>query len=207
MNNKTILEASKCVNIIVSVAVKEKGKILVVKEAKKEVRGLWNFPSGKVNIGENLIKAAERETLEETGYKIKIADFCFVDHYMWVEGTGVTFRFNFWGKIIGKRKTVKLVDDVSAAHWISEKELKKIMKEKKLRGAYTERMAKAVLKGQRLPLAGINSLANRPRKTLRAEGSVVYRMKYFSYKDFNIKELEYNKSSRKSTARIKSSKM
>jgi len=165
MNNKTILEASKCVNIVVSVAVKDGSDILMVKESKKEVKGLWNFPSGKVNVGENLIKAAEREALEETGYKIKITDFCFVDHYMWNEGTGITFRFNFWGKIAEKEKIMKLADDVSTTQWISEKELKKLMYENKLRGPYTERMARAVLKGQKLPLTGINSLVNRPQKT------------------------------------------
>lgn len=161
MENKTILEASKCVNVVVSVAVKDKDKILMVKEAKKEVKGLWNFPSGKVNMGESLIKAAEREALEETGCRIKITDLCFVDHYMWDDNTGITFRFNFWGKIINKKRVAKPMNDVLSIYWISEKELRKLIREKKLRGPYTERMAKVVLKKQKLSLTGINSLADK----------------------------------------------
>lgn len=166
MNNKTVLETSKCVNIVVSVAVTNKNKILLVKEAKKEVKGLWNFPSGKVNMRENLISAAERETLEETGYKTKITDLCFVDHYMWDDGKGVTFRFNFWGKILNKKKTAKIANDVSTAQWMNEEKLKELMEQNKLRGPYTERMAKAILKGQKLSLKGINSLINESEKDI-----------------------------------------
>ena len=159
MNSKTILKASQCVNIIVSVAVEREGKILMVEEAKKEIKGLWNFPSGKVNMGENLIKAAEREALEETGYKIKITDLCFVDHYMWDDNTGVTFRFNFWGEIINEKEKMELMDDVLSIRWMGIKGIQKIMQENKLRGPYTERMAKAIIKAQKSPLTTINSLS------------------------------------------------
>ena len=161
MTNKTILKASQCVNIVVSIAIERGGKVLMVEEAKKGIKGLWNFPSGKVNMGENLIKTAEREGLEETGYKIKITDLCFVDHYMWDDNTGATFRFNFWGKIIGKQQIKKLAKDVLSIRWMDAKELKQIMQAKKLRGQYTERMLKAVLEGQKSELKTINSLVGK----------------------------------------------
>jgi len=45
--------------------------VLLVKRAKPPSQGLWAIPGGKVNWGETLQQAAEREILEETGIVIK----------------------------------------------------------------------------------------------------------------------------------------
>ena len=46
--------------------------ILMVKEAKKECYGKWNYPAGHVKELEKITDAARRETFEETGYKVKL---------------------------------------------------------------------------------------------------------------------------------------
>lgn len=43
------------------------GKALLVQRANPPDAGLWGFPGGKVEMGETLLAAAERELLEETG--------------------------------------------------------------------------------------------------------------------------------------------
>jgi 8-oxo-dGTP pyrophosphatase MutT (NUDIX family) len=60
--------------ILVSTLVERDGKILMIQEGKNNrgQRGQWNFPAGQVEIGEDLPTAAARETLEETGYHVKI---------------------------------------------------------------------------------------------------------------------------------------
>lgn len=35
------------------------------------MKGTWQFPGGHLEMGESLIACAERETLEETGLKVK----------------------------------------------------------------------------------------------------------------------------------------
>jgi ADP-ribose pyrophosphatase YjhB (NUDIX family) len=65
----------------VSVAIKRKDKYLLVKEAKKEILGLWNFPSGKVNFGEDLFTAAKREAKEESGYDCKIMGLSSINFF------------------------------------------------------------------------------------------------------------------------------
>lgn len=43
------------------------GKVLLVRRANPPDVGKWGFPGGKVEWGESLLRAAEREILEETG--------------------------------------------------------------------------------------------------------------------------------------------
>ncbi|RAH96329.1 ADP-ribose pyrophosphatase [Acuticoccus sediminis] len=42
-------------------------EVLLIQRANPPDAGLWGFPGGKVEFGEALLRAAERELLEETG--------------------------------------------------------------------------------------------------------------------------------------------
>ncbi|MFB0560861.1 MAG: NUDIX hydrolase [Candidatus Lokiarchaeia archaeon] len=56
------------VMVIATVVIKdEEDRVLLVKE-----NGLWAIPGGKVEKGERVIEAAEREIREETGYLVDI---------------------------------------------------------------------------------------------------------------------------------------
>ena len=55
----------------VSVSVWREGKVLLVERAK-EPRGIWAFPGGHVEPGENLEAAAARELHEETGLTVRL---------------------------------------------------------------------------------------------------------------------------------------
>ena len=41
--------------------------VLLVKRANPPDKGRWGFPGGKIDFGENVMQAAQRELLEETG--------------------------------------------------------------------------------------------------------------------------------------------
>ena len=47
-------------------------KFLLVQEAKKDFYGKWNLPAGHLEEDETIIEGAEREILEETGFKTKV---------------------------------------------------------------------------------------------------------------------------------------
>ena len=58
--------------------------VLLVKRGKAPAKGVWAIPGGRVELGETLKQAAEREVLEETGIRIKAGDpiysFEIIDH-------------------------------------------------------------------------------------------------------------------------------
>ena len=58
--------------IKVAVLIKEEDRFLLVQEKGKHVHGLWNWPQGTLEKGEDLEGAAIRETKEETGIDIQI---------------------------------------------------------------------------------------------------------------------------------------
>jgi 8-oxo-dGTP diphosphatase len=132
----SILKKSKFINIVVSVAIKENQKYLLVKEAKKKVFGLWNFPAGKVEFGEGLFEAAKREFREETGFNCKITGLTGVSFSYWDDMPGLTIRFNFLGEIISKKKT-PLANDILKTSWFSIKKIEKMNKNKELRNKAT----------------------------------------------------------------------
>ena len=74
--------------------VRDGGKILLLRRADRGFdAGLWEFPGGKIETGEELVAALEREVREETGLEVSVgrpfATWHFVKEPFWV--TGVTF--------------------------------------------------------------------------------------------------------------------
>jgi ADP-ribose pyrophosphatase YjhB (NUDIX family) len=47
------------------------GRVLLIQRSDN---GLWALPGGGMEIGETLSGAAEREVLEETGYRVRVVD-------------------------------------------------------------------------------------------------------------------------------------
>ena len=60
-------------HITVAVVVEQDGRFLMVEEHDELAGGLvFNQPAGHVELGERLLEAAVRETLEETGWQVEL---------------------------------------------------------------------------------------------------------------------------------------
>lgn len=54
------------------------GQLLMVRRARRPAAGLWTLPGGRVEIGESVTDAVEREVLEETGIEVDVGDLAGV---------------------------------------------------------------------------------------------------------------------------------
>ena len=58
--------------LAVSAGIFRDGKILLVRRAREPSKGVYTFPSGRVEFGESLVQAVAREVREETGLVIEV---------------------------------------------------------------------------------------------------------------------------------------
>lgn len=60
--------------LVAVVLVEHEGQILVGKRNVEPAKGLWSFPGGYVNRGEEVEEAARREVKEETNLDVRLTD-------------------------------------------------------------------------------------------------------------------------------------
>ena len=79
-------------------------KILLVQEGKEHIKGLWDFPGGKLEEGESPKEGVKREVLEETGRIIEPKELKAV-YFEESARTGEdVVVFVYSSKVIGKGK-------------------------------------------------------------------------------------------------------
>ncbi len=117
---------SEKIGIRPAIIVIEDGKVLLVKSKYKDEE-FYLFPGGGIEFGETIEDAAVRETLEETGVKVKIKDIFHVNEYIYAKDwskRSVTIFFTAEVIKISKPQT----DDegkIKSVEWIELKELGK----------------------------------------------------------------------------------
>ncbi|HID40253.1 MAG TPA: NUDIX domain-containing protein [Calditrichaeota bacterium] len=62
----------------VGAAVFKNGKVLLVRRKNPPAAGMWSIPGGRLQWGETLQQAAEREIKEETGVIIKAGEIAWI---------------------------------------------------------------------------------------------------------------------------------
>jgi len=117
--------------VIAGCLIVKDNKILMVKEAKKQCYGQWNFPAGHVEGAEYITDAAIREAYEETGCKVKLTGvlpICIVN----VRNDEPRLMVRFTAEVI--EENIKIdSEEILDVQWI-ELEKVKNMEEKELRG-------------------------------------------------------------------------
>jgi 8-oxo-dGTP diphosphatase len=127
--------------IVAGVCIRQDGKVLLVQEAKPKVRGLWNFPAGKVEEGDTIETTAAKEAREETGYSVQIVRELGLFHEELQEPVKHLFEATVVSGTV--RYDPNEILDVS---WFSETELERMEQAGQLRGKW-------VMQGIRLSAA------------------------------------------------------
>ena len=108
--------------VTVATIVEREGRFLLVEEETRFGRKL-NQPAGHLESGESIPEAAARETLEETGWRVRATHL--VGIYSWADsGNGVTFvRFAFAAHAEGHDAGRVLDEGIVRALWLTYEEL------------------------------------------------------------------------------------
>jgi 8-oxo-dGTP pyrophosphatase MutT (NUDIX family) len=110
--------------LVVSVSIIKNNEVLMIKENKASALNQWNFPSGRIEQGEDILNAACREVKEETGYDVKLSKTTGV--YNFISDTNhQVILFHFVGEIIGGSLQI-VENEIIDNKWISISELMKV---------------------------------------------------------------------------------
>ena len=106
-------------HVTVATVIASGGRYLLVEERDKHSGELvFNQPAGHLEQGETLAAAALRETLEETGWEVRLQGILGVALYT-APGNDVTYyRTTFLAEPIGPVAGAILDTDIHAVHWL-----------------------------------------------------------------------------------------
>ncbi len=111
--------------VAVGAIVIKDGRVLLVKRSQPPSKGLWAIPGGRVELGETLKEAAEREIMEETGLTIRAGNPVYTFEVIKRDDAG---RIRFHYVIVDLMADylsgeLNASDDASEARWVSPEEL------------------------------------------------------------------------------------
>ena len=104
-----------------AVVVEKDGKYLLVEETCHG-ETVFNQPAGHVEENESILNAAIRETLEETGWKVKLDAFIGLYTYK-APSNGVTYYRMCFAATAVQKITDQLDTGIISEHWLSYDEV------------------------------------------------------------------------------------
>jgi len=141
-------------HITVATVVERDGQLLMVKELADGAL-VYNQPAGHLEVGESLLEAAVRETLEETAWRVQVTALLGIYQYR-SELNGITYiRVCFVAKPETELLDYKLDPAIVEAAWLTPAELERIAEVQP--GAMRSPLVMAVIKdfqaGKSFPLS------------------------------------------------------
>ncbi|MEX2130532.1 MAG: NUDIX hydrolase [Pseudohongiellaceae bacterium] len=105
-------------HITVATVVENQGRFLLVEEKADDLI-VYNQPAGHLEADESLIQAAERETLEETAWEVRVTDFLGLYHYV-SPVNGITYvRHCFIAEPVRLHEDRQLDQEILRAVWLA----------------------------------------------------------------------------------------
>lgn len=99
------------------------GRLLLVRRARDPQRGRWSLPGGKAHPHETLAETAERETLEETGLRVRAGRELWVATVATEDGREYEIH-----ALLGTDEggVLKAGDDADDARWFAPEQLREL---------------------------------------------------------------------------------
>ena len=113
--------------LVASVSIFSEDEVLIIKETKPNAVDKWNFPSGHIEYGEDILYSAWREVKEETGLEVKLIGTTGV--YNFISSTNnQVILFHFIGEVTGGSINLE-ENEISDSKWIKLNDLVKFENE------------------------------------------------------------------------------
>ncbi|MFH1620764.1 MAG: NUDIX hydrolase [Patescibacteria group bacterium] len=103
-----------------------KSEICFIKSLRYTTQKIeWELPAGGVEKGEDVLAAAEREVMEETGFKTKALKLL----YSYYPSNGMSNQnvHIVFGEVEDNKQVEFDTDEVKEIHWLSSDEIKKLI--------------------------------------------------------------------------------
>jgi ADP-ribose pyrophosphatase YjhB (NUDIX family) len=111
------------IHLTVATVVERDSKFLMVRETI-DGEQVINQPAGHVEPGEDVMAAALRETIEETGWEVAITGFLGFSNAM-SPTTGITYyRLAFIAEALNFNADAEIDNDIDSAEWMTLDEIK-----------------------------------------------------------------------------------
>ncbi|MBT6780575.1 MAG: NUDIX hydrolase [Porticoccaceae bacterium] len=111
------------IHLTVATVVERDSKFLMVRETI-DGEQVINQPAGHVEPGEDVMAAALRETMEETGWEVAITGFLGFSNAM-SPTTGITYyRLVFVAEALNFNADAEIDNDIDSAEWMTLDEIK-----------------------------------------------------------------------------------
>jgi len=141
-------------DVTVAAVAVDGGRLLCVEE-RVGGRLVINQPAGHLEPDESLVEAAVRETLEETGWDVRLT--AFVGAYQWKAGSGRHYlRFAFAAEPVAHDPERPLDDGIERALWLTPAERQQAAE--RHRSPLVWRAVADFLAGRRYPLEMLGHL-------------------------------------------------
>lgn len=140
-------------HVTVATVVEDNGRFLLVEEESASGQLVFNQPAGHLERNESLVEAAQRETLEETGWSVEIEGVVGVGLYLAPEN-GITYhRTTFFGRPLLHHPQRALDAGIVRAVWLTAGEIAELGA--RLRSPLVSRVIDQYRDGHRYPLSMI----------------------------------------------------
>ena len=101
------------------------GKVLMIKRGHEPNKGRWSIPGGKIELGETVDEAAQREVFEECNIKIEILKLLFVGEKIVRDDAGKVKYHYVLIDLLAEYKSGEIAAQSDAAEyrWVTAEEL------------------------------------------------------------------------------------
>ncbi|MCY0879780.1 MAG: NUDIX domain-containing protein [Firmicutes bacterium] len=103
---------------VAGIVVRPDHRVLMIQRAGQTMKGLWAFPGGRLEWGESLREAVQRELREETGLAVVAGALLYVAEVRTADAHFVILDF----AAESKGFEVIVGSDARAARWVNEEE-------------------------------------------------------------------------------------